>query len=196
MANPFKNAQFVASVGTVEQLPPSTEPEVSFVGRSNVGKSSLINALLGRKALAKVSGKPGKTQTINFFKASGVHFVDLPGYGFAHRSKQDKQRWVELISAYFESERSHNLVISLIDIRLDPQPLDARMIDYLKSAELPFIVALTKADKLKSRAKQQASLTKLSDAFGLDPLACVVTSAKKKQGIDTLARYIERACFE
>lgn len=196
MANPFKNAQFVASFGTVEQLPPSTEPEVSFVGRSNVGKSSLINALLGRKALAKVSEKPGKTQTINFFKASGIHFVDLPGYGFAYRSKQDKQRWAELISAYFESERSHNLAISLIDIRLDPQPLDARMIDYLKSAELPFIVALTKADKLKSRAKQQASLTKLSDAFGLDPLACVVTSAKKKQGIDTLARYIERACFE
>ena len=143
--------------------------------------------------LAKVSSQPGKTANINFFEADGIHFVDLPGYGFAQRSQAEKQRWADLIDAYFTSERSHNLVIALVDIRLDAQALDLQMIDYLKGADLPFIIALTKADKL-SRQKQQAQLRKLAAAFGVDEMACVVTSAQTGLGIDTMKRFIEQAC--
>lgn len=189
----YEQVRYLASYGTVEQLPPTKAPEVSFVGRSNVGKSSLINKLFNRKSLAKVSGKPGKTANINFFEADGIHFVDLPGYGFAQRSQAEKQRWADLIDAYFTSERSHNLVIALVDIRLDAQALDLQMIDYLKGAGLPFIIALTKADKL-SRQKQQAQLRKLAAAFGVDEMACVITSAQTGLGIDTLKRFIEQAC--
>ncbi len=189
----YEQVRYLASYGTVEQLPQSKAPEVSFVGRSNVGKSSLINKLFNRKSLAKVSGKPGKTANINFFEADGIHFVDLPGYGFAQRSQAEKQRWADLIDAYFTSERSHNLVIALVDIRLDAQALDLQMIDYLKGADLPFIIALTKADKL-SRQKQQAQLRKLAAAFGVDEMACVVTSAQTGLGIDTMKRFIEQAC--
>lgn len=189
----YEQVRYLASYGTVEQLPPTKAPEVSFVGRSNVGKSSLINKLFNRKSLAKVSGKPGKTANINFFEADGIHFVDLPGYGFAQRSQAEKQRWADLIDAYFTSERSHNLVVALVDIRLDAQALDLQMIDYLKGAGLPFIIALTKADKL-SRQKQQAQLRKLAAAFGVDEMACVITSAQTGLGIDTLKRFIEQAC--
>ncbi|MCC6107454.1 MAG: YihA family ribosome biogenesis GTP-binding protein [Coriobacteriaceae bacterium] len=189
----YEQVRYLASYGTVEQLPQSKAPEVSFVGRSNVGKSSLINKLFNRKSLAKVSGKPGKTANINFFEADGIHFVDLPGYGFAQRSQAEKQRWADLIDAYFTSERSHNLVIALVDIRLDAQALDLQMIDYLKGAGLPFIIALTKADKL-SRQKQQAQLRKLAAAFDVDEMACVITSAQTGLGIDTLKRFIEQAC--
>lgn len=189
----YEQVRYLASYGTVEQLPQSKAPEVSFVGRSNVGKSSLINKLFNRKSLAKVSGKPGKTANINFFEDDGIHFVDLPGYGFAQRSQAEKQRWADLIDAYFTSERSHNLVIALVDIRLDAQALDLQMIDYLKGAGLPFIIALTKADKL-SRQKQQAQLRKLAAAFGVDEMACVITSAQTGLGIDTLKRFIEQAC--
>lgn len=189
----YEQVRYLASYGTVEQLPLSKAPEVSFVGRSNVGKSSLINKLFNRKSLAKVSGKPGKTANINFFEADGIHFVDLPGYGFAQRSQAEKQRWADLIDAYFTSERSHNLVIALVDIRLDAQALDLQMIDYLKGAGLPFIIALTKADKL-SRQKQQAQLRKLAAAFDVDEMACVITSAQTGLGIDTLKRFIEQAC--
>jgi GTP-binding protein len=189
----YEQVRYLASYGTVEQLPQSKAPEVSFVGRSNVGKSSLINKLFNRKSLAKVSGKPGKTANINFFEADGIHFVDLPGYGFAQRSQAEKQRWADLIDAYFTSERSHNLVVALVDIRLDAQALDLQMIDYLKGACLPFIIALTKADKL-SRQKQQAQLRKLAAAFGVDEMACVITSAQTGLGIDTLKRFIEHSC--
>lgn len=189
----YEQVRYLASYGTVEQLPQSMAPEVSFVGRSNVGKSSLINKLFNRKSLAKVSGKPGKTANINFFEADGIHFVDLPGYGFAQRSQAEKQRWADLIDAYFASDCSHNLVIALVDIRLEAQALDLQMIDYLKGAGLPFIIALTKADKL-SRQKQQAQLRKLAASFGVDEMACIITSAQTGLGIDTLKRFIEQAC--
>jgi GTP-binding protein len=189
----YEQVRYLASFGTVEQLPQSKAPEVSFVGRSNVGKSSLINKLFNRKSLAKVSGKPGKTANINFFEADGIHFVDLPGYGFAQRSQAEKQRWADLINAYFTSERSHNLVIALVDIRLEAQALDLQMIDYLKGAGLPFIIALTKADKL-SKQKQQKQLKMLAAAFGVDEMACVPTSSVTGQGIDQIKRFIEEAC--
>ena len=102
----YQLAKFIASYGATSQIPPSTCPEVSFVGRSNVGKSSIMNKLFNRKGLVKVSSTPGKTANINFFEADGIHFVDLPGYGFAQRSKAERQRWAQLIGDYLESERS------------------------------------------------------------------------------------------
>jgi GTP-binding protein len=188
----YETARFVASYGSIDQLPPSTLPEVSFAGRSNVGKSSLMNKLFGRKALVKVSSRPGKTANINFFEADGVHFVDLPGYGFARVSAAEKQRWADLIGGYFQADRSHNLVVVLVDIRLDAQKLDVQMINYLSAAELPFIVALTKCDKL-SRPKQQQAKAKLAKQFGLDPMAMIVTSAEKGDGIQDLKRFIQNA---
>lgn len=153
----YQLAKFVASYGKVSQIPESTCPEVSFVGRSNVGKSSIMNKLFGRKNLVKVSSTPGKTSNINFFEADDVHFVDLPGYGFARRSKAERDRWAELIGDFFDSERSFNLVVSLVDIRHDPSKLDHDMIDYLQGNEFNFIVCLTKADKLSrtQQARQQ-----------------------------------------
>ncbi|MGI6756039.1 MAG: ribosome biogenesis GTP-binding protein YihA/YsxC [Atopobiaceae bacterium] len=194
MALKYEMVHFEASYGALDQLPPSTMPEVCFVGRSNVGKSSLINKLFNRKGLAKVSSQPGKTANINFFEADGVRFVDLPGYGFAKVSAKEKQRWADLIWGYFESERSHNLVISLVDIRHDAQKLDLEMQSYLTQSELPFIVALTKADKI-SRTKQEQQKASLAHQLGVDPMACVVTSSTTGAGMRELKRFIENACL-
>ena len=190
----YASARFVASYGTVAQLPEPTTPEVSFVGRSNVGKSSLINRLLGRKNLAKVSATPGKTANVNFFDVDGITVVDLPGYGFAKVSRAERERWANLISGYFGQERSYTLVVSLVDIRHDAQELDLQMIDYLRDEELPFVVALTKADKL-SRNKAAQQKARLAKGLGVDPQRMVLTSAETGLGIDELRRRIEDACL-
>lgn len=192
MAIRYDNVRFVASYGSVGQLPESDLPEVAFAGRSNVGKSSLMNKLFGRKSLVKVSSKPGKTANVNFFEADGVHFVDLPGYGFAKVSKAERQRWANLIDGYLTTGRDIRLIVMLVDIRLDAQRLDLEMVDYLRGNELPFIVALTKADKI-SRSKQDQQKARLSKAFGLDPLALVVTSATKGTGMGELKTFIQNA---
>lgn len=192
MALIYETARYEASYGTIDQLPKPTAPEVSFVGRSNVGKSSLLNRLLGRKQLARVSSVPGKTATINFFDVDGVKFVDLPGYGYAKVSRAEKQRWADLIGGYFEQERSFNLVISLVDIRHEAQKLDLQMIDFLQEAELPFVVALTKADKI-TQNKQHQSAAALRSSFGLAQEQLVVTSSETGLGIDELRRRIEDA---
>ena len=140
----YNKVHFVASYGKASQIPPSTCPEVSFVGRSNVGKSSIMNKLFNRRSLVKVSSTPGKTANVNFFEADGVHFVDLPGYGFAQRSKAERDRWARLIGDFFDSERSFNLVVSLVDIRHDPSKLDLQMIEFLRENGFNFIVCLTK----------------------------------------------------
>lgn len=188
----YELATYVGSWGTIEQLPEPTTPEVAFVGRSNVGKSSLLNKLLNRKNLARVSAKPGKTANINFFDVDGVTFVDLPGYGFAQVSKAEKERWANLISGYFADSRSFNLVISLVDIRHSAQALDLDMISYLKNEELPFIVVLTKADKL-SKNKQQSQLAALAKAFDLPKNQLLISSVETGQGIAEIRSRIEAA---
>lgn len=193
MALKFENARFEAAFGTAEQLPESTTPEVSFAGRSNVGKSSLINKLVRRKALARTSSQPGKTANINFYEADGIRLVDLPGYGYAKVSGKERQRWADLIAGYFDQERSFNLVVALVDIRLDPQKLDLQMLGFLREAELPFVIAFTKADKL-SRAKQDQQAAKLSRAFGVARSQTIITSAQSNLGIDELRKRIEDAC--
>ena len=194
MALRYDLARFTASYGKASDLPEAELPEVSFAGRSNVGKSSLLNKLVGRKALAKVSSTPGRTANINFFEVDGIYCVDLPGYGYAKVSKAEQHRWADLISGYFEQERSFNLVVALVDIRHDAQKLDLQMLDYLRENELPFCVALTKADKL-SRNRQQAQHARLAKQYGLDRSQLVVTSAQTGQGIDELKRRIEEACL-
>ena len=192
MALKYETARYEASYGTIAQLPKPTTPEVSFVGRSNVGKSSLLNRLLGRKQLARVSSVPGKTANINFFDVDGVKFVDLPGYGYAKVSHTEKQRWADLIGGYFEQKRSFNLVISLVDIRHEAQKLDLQMVDFLTEAELPFVVALTKADKI-TRNKQNQAAAALRSSFGLAQEQIIVTSSETGLGIDELRRRIEDA---
>lgn len=194
MSIKYQTAAYVASYGTPEQLPPSTTPEVAFVGRSNVGKSSLLNKLFGRKALARVSAQPGKTANINFFEADGVSFVDLPGYGFAKVSKKEKERWATLIGGYFEDERSFNLVVALVDIRHDAQALDQQMIDFLVEGEFPFVLALTKADKI-SRSKQQNQAAHLAKQLGVAREDVLITSSETGLGMDALRRRIEEACL-
>lgn len=188
----FHNAKFKKAFGTSAQLPESVLPEVSFAGRSNVGKSSLLNKLMYRKGLAKVSAKPGKTATINFYDVSGVDFVDLPGYGYAQVSKSELDRWSELIEGYFNQERCFTLVVSLIDIRHDPSELDHNMVEFLREAELPFAIALTKADKLsKQKAlSQKAKIIKLLDLPEGTPV--ILTSSEKGTGIEELRALIEQ----
>ncbi len=190
----FKNIEFKAAYGTSQQIPESLRPEVSFVGRSNVGKSSLINRLFNRKKLAKVSSKPGKTSTINFFSNGKEDFIDLPGYGYAQVSKSEKARWAEMINGYFDQYRYYALVVSLIDIRHAASKLDEQMIEFLKSTELPFCVALTKADKL-SRSQQFRQRDAIRKQLGLGAdVPMIITSSEKGDGMDELKATIEEAC--
>ena len=145
----YNKAEFHASYGTFSQIPACSRMEIAFAGRSNVGKSTLINKIFNRKNLARVSSVPGKTATINFYGLENVFFVDLPGYGYAKVAKSEKRRWSELIEGYLNSGRDLRLVFLLIDMRHAPSADDLHMINYLIDAELPFVIILTKADKLK-----------------------------------------------
>lgn len=189
----YHKASFKAAYGTSAQLPASARPEVSFAGRSNVGKSSLLNKLMYRKGLAKVSSTPGKTATINFYDVDGADFVDLPGYGYAKVSKSEKGRWSELIEGYFAQERAFALVVSLVDIRHEATPLDLQMISFLQESGLPFAVVLTKADKLSKQQamRQTAAIRKQLQLPQGTPL--VATSAEKGTGMDELRKLIDAA---
>ena len=184
----INNVVFERSFGVSSQLTPSTMPEIAFAGRSNVGKSSLLNKLFNRKGLAKVSQTPGKTATINFFSCEGV-----PGYGYAKVSKSDKSRWSELIEGYFNQDRDLALVVSLVDIRHEASDLDVNIIGFLQEAELPFAVVLTKADKLsrQQQMKQKAALKKQLKLGADVPL--VVCSSEKGTGIDELRSLIKNS---
>ena len=144
----INNVVFERSFGVSSQLTPSTMPEIAFAGRSNVGKSSLLNKLFNRKGLAKVSQTPGKTATINFFSCDGVRFVDLPGYGYARTSKAMRSDFAKIITDYvLKCEKMHFLFV-LVDIRLEPQKIDLRFIEMLGMNGIPFGIVFTKADKL------------------------------------------------
>lgn len=189
----FHNVTYERSYGTSKQLPASTLPEIAFAGRSNVGKSSLLNTLFNRKSLAKVSQNPGKTTTINFFLADDVYFVDLPGYGYAKVSMSERDRWAELIEGYFNQDRNFKLVCSLIDIRHPASALDENMVGFLREAELPFLIVLTKGDKLsKSKCNQQRAAIKRQLQLD-DDVPMVITSSLKKSGMDELRREITKA---
>ncbi|MBS5451799.1 MAG: ribosome biogenesis GTP-binding protein YihA/YsxC [Coriobacteriia bacterium] len=196
MALNYNLARFERACGRVDQLPASTVPEVAFAGRSNVGKSSLLNKLLNRKSLAKVSQTPGKTATINFYEVDKIRFVDLPGYGYAQVSKSERQRWSGLIDGYFNQQRRFALVAALADIRHPAQQLDIAMVRFLTAMELPFCVVLTKADKLGPQAQQRQEQV-LREGLGLpEDVQTIVTSSEKGWGISRLRSYLEACCRE
>ena len=192
----FNKADFIASYGISSQLPESDRPELSFSGRSNEGKSSLINKLCSRKNLARVSSTPGKTATINFFVSGMVNFVDLPGYGYAQVSKSEKTRWARLIDEYFNQDRRFALVCCLVDIRHDASNLDISMVRFLQHMELPYAIVFTKADKLSnSKAIQQKNLL-LKQLGAPQDTPCALTSSQTGKGIEELQAIICAACDE
>ena len=193
----FQNAEFKAAYGTFSQLPKSDRIEIAFAGRSNVGKSSLINRVFGRRALARVSSVPGKTQTINFYGLETVNFVDLPGYGYAKVSKSEKERWRELIGGYFaDSERDIALVFSLIDMRHPPSKDDLVMLDYLIDNEIPFCVVLTKADKLKKTERAERMEAFKTELPMYDQLTVIPFSAMTDEGVEDIRSIIEEVSSE
>ena len=187
----FNKAEFFRAYGEFSQLPKSDRIEIAFAGRSNVGKSSLINKVFNRKNLARVSAVPGKTATINFYSLENIYLVDLPGYGYAKVAKSEKGRWSELIEGYFNQDRRFALVVSLVDIRHDPSALDMHMAKFLWENDFPFAIALTKADKLSKQAagKQASAIRKKLDLPKDIPF--VVTSSSNGTGIDELRRLID-----
>ena len=144
----FNDVQFEKSVGNLNQLSQDDLPEIVFSGKSNVGKSSLINKILNRKSLARTSSRPGKTININFYKLKNIRFVDLPGYGYARVSFSEKKRWSELVEGYFKLKRNIPLIIQMVDMRHTPSVLDFQMIDFLYSQEFNFVIVASKCDKL------------------------------------------------
>ncbi|MCM1578167.1 MAG: ribosome biogenesis GTP-binding protein YihA/YsxC [Ruminococcus sp.] len=151
----FNSITFKTSFGEAAQLPPPQRLEIAFSGRSNVGKSSLINKIANRKSLARVSSSPGKTATINFYEAGDIYLVDLPGYGYAKVSKSDKARWSRLIGGYLGGGRELGLIFQLIDYRHPPTADDIQMINALIDGEIPFAIIFTKADKLSARERAE-----------------------------------------
>ena len=192
----FQQAQYAASYGISKQLPESTRLEISFAGRSNVGKSSLLNKLFQRKALARVSSVPGKTATINFYRVEVVDFVDLPGYGYAKVGKTEKLRWAELIEGYFHQDRNFALVVELIDMRHPATKLDVQMVDFLIESELPFLIVLTKADKLNKTQFAQRMASIRSELPCGEELTIIPCSSENGLGIEELRAAIEQVCGE
>ena len=189
----YNLAKFERAYGIFEQLPESKESEIVFSGRSNVGKSSLLNKLFNRKSLARVSSVPGKTITINFYDVDGVKFVDLPGYGYAKLSKSEKERFAGLMEGYFNSNRNIKLVVQLVDMRHKPSADDYAMISFLQEMQIPFIVACTKADKLKVKEFQKRSAELLSELENVDENVIIPFSSQNGLGADKIKQLIENS---
>lgn len=192
----YNNATFEKAFGTFEQLEASDLPEVCFSGRSNVGKSSLINKVLSRKSLARVSSTPGKTVTINFYKVDRIRLVDLPGYGYAKVPFEEKTRWSELMEGYFNSGRDIRMVFQLIDMRHKATEFDLSMLDFLSQMDIPFTVVLTKCDKLNKTefANRLEALKQEFSDFG-DDFKVIPFSSLKGIGVEQVREVIENSCI-
>ena len=187
----YNHAVFEAAYGTSKQLPKENNIEFAFAGHSNVGKSSLLNAIFGRKALAKVSSQPGKTATVNFYDIDGVKCVDLPGYGYAKVSLNDKKRWADLVESYLMSDRDIRLVVQLVDSRHEPTKDDVQMIDFMIDNEMPFVIALTKADKLNKTERRKREEAFMSEIPCADQITMIWTSTVTGEGISELKEIFE-----
>lgn len=189
----IKNSQFVISAPTVEKCPKDNKPEYAFIGRSNVGKSSLINMLCNHKGLAKTSATPGKTLLINLFLVNREwYLVDLPGYGYAKRSKSVQDQLQRMISSYILQRQQLVNVFVLIDIRHDPQKIDREFIDWLGVSSVPFSIVFTKADKLgpvKARQNAERWMESLRDTWETLP-PYFITSSEKKTGRQEVIDYM------
>ena len=188
----IKNAEFICSAAKKNQYPSEGPVEIAFAGRSNVGKSSLINLLTGRRKLAKVSQNPGKTRTINFFNIDDSwRIVDLPGYGYAKVSKAESESWGKMMEDYLENRESLKSVVQLVDCRHEPTAQDVQMLEYLRYYNLAHIVVATKADKLsKNELNKNLAMIKKTLQLGDEKLLAV--SALKKTGVDILLDEIGR----
>lgn len=191
----FQNVEFELAAGTAAQLPKGTMPEIAFSGRSNVGKSSLLNKLVNRKSLARTSATPGKTATINFYRLTACRLVDLPGYGYAKVSKGEKDRWASLVNGYFAQERPLKLVLQLVDMRHKPTADDMQMIDFLKAGGYPFAVVCTKSDKL-NKSETAAQMELFTELFASRGIDFYPFSAVKGTGLDEIKALIEGAVEE
>ena len=188
----FDTAEFVKGCVEWEQLPRDGSPEIAFVGRSNVGKSSLLNAILKRKKLAYTSKKPGKTQEFNYYRIDRrYYFVDLPGFGYAKVSKKQRERWARLIERYLNERMPLRAVVHLIDSRHPPMDADVDLMDFMRGADVPYLIALTKADKLSGNKRTQSvqRVTKMLAEVGREH-PVVLTSAKTKRGLGELRSWI------
>ena len=191
----INKSEFVISSPVVNKCPADNKPEYAFIGRSNVGKSSLINMLCNHKGLAKTSSTPGKTLLINHFIINNEwYLVDLPGYGFAKRSKNERQKLENMIRGYILQREQLVNVFVLVDIRLEQQAIDREFIDWMGTSNIPFAIVFTKADKL-SAAKAKQNIEKwmkaLEDAWEELP-PYFITSSEKKQGRDEILDYIDQ----
>ena len=187
----YNKVIFERAFGLSTQLGDSDLLELVFTGRSNAGKSSLLNKLFNRKALARVSAMPGKTATINFYRLDDIRFVDLPGYGYAKVAKGEHRRWGELIGGYFSQNRNIGLVFLLLDMRHKPSSDDITMANYLIESETPFVVLLTKSDKLNKTQREkrlEAFATELPCGEDITMLPC---SSETGEGIEALHEIIE-----
>ncbi|MDR3345419.1 MAG: ribosome biogenesis GTP-binding protein YihA/YsxC [Oscillospiraceae bacterium] len=197
----FSKIEYLASYGTAKQLPPSTLPEVIFSGRSNVGKSSLINRICGRKNLARVSGQPGKTGTINFYGEapqgktidSAAYLVDLPGYGYAKTSFAEKKRWAELVEGYFAQTRNVAVLVQLVDFRHAITQLDRQMLSFCTERGISFLIAATKCDKLNKTERAARTAALAGETAEYPFTACLQVSAQTGEGMDELRSAIDAA---
>lgn len=187
----YNKAEFTAAYGKFSQIPAPERIEIAFAGHSNVGKSTLINKLFNRKNLARVSSVPGKTATINFYGLENIYFVDLPGYGYAKVAKSEKERWAGLIEGYLSSDRDIRLVFMLVDMRHAPTKDDVHMINYLIDTEMPFVLVLTKADKLNKteRAKRLEAFKDEIPSF--EDIHVIPFSSQTFEGVDELRQIVE-----
>lgn len=187
----IKSAEFVKSATSPEHYPRDSRPEIAFMGRSNVGKSSLINSLLGVKGLARTSSTPGRTQLINFFLINDAfYFVDLPGYGYARVPTDIKREWGPMVEKYLATRPNLMLSIAITDSRHEPTQLDLLMREWLETRGKPFIIVATKADKLSGN-KLRASLNRASARYGKDE-TIIPYSAVTRQGADRIWKEITR----
>ncbi|MBN1932861.1 MAG: YihA family ribosome biogenesis GTP-binding protein [Desulfobacterales bacterium] len=189
----IKSAKFVTSAVKPSQYPPALLPEIAFAGRSNVGKSTLINAILNRKHLVKTSSTPGRTQLINFFDINdNFTFVDLPGYGYAKVPDNIKKKWGPMIETYILNRKTLKAILVIMDIRRIPRQEEINLIEWLKYIRIPYIPILTKADKL-SKSRQIKQKTAIANIFYLQENKLILFSAKSKKGRESIWDAIEEA---
>ncbi|MBR6580854.1 MAG: YihA family ribosome biogenesis GTP-binding protein [Ruminococcus sp.] len=187
----YNKAEYIASYGTYSQIPQGDRVEIAFAGHSNVGKSTLINKLFNRRNLARVSSVPGKTATINFYGLENIYFVDLPGYGYAKVAKSEKERWSGLIDGYLSSDRDIRIVFMLIDMRHAPTKDDLKMIDFLIDTEMPFILVLTKADKLKKMERIKRMEAFKTEIPCFEDMHVIPFSSMTFEGVEELRAIVE-----
>ena len=187
----YNKAEFETSCGTAKGLILSDMPEVCFSGHSNVGKSSLINKVFNRKSLARTSNKPGKTATVNFFKCENIRLADLPGYGFAKVSFEERQRWGELMEGYFSSNRDIRVVFQLIDSRHKPTKDDIDMLHFLHDNGFSFVIVLTKVDKLKAKERKSNIEMLRSEMAFVGDVPMIPFSAENGEGAETVRSILD-----